>query len=360
KEWIDWPEIGRLSLRGDSFAWDRSGLTGNQLYLEGGAEHGESESMLVGVTAHQGQLNGGAFSAALAGAYGQVKPAPLGDHQLTLRARAQGRQWGVRSGPEALFEAEDFWSLSDAVQLEAGLGGGYWGLEPIVNPKVAFHYRPQSATHLFAGLRTATELPDFTELYLRRPARTANANLQAERIEGWAEAGASHRFTDATWGRLVADLRRSHRHIFLADLDGDGLWMPTNAVSEQFQPGVISQVRQAWAPGFNQQLTAGWRGVYPLGLSEIRLGTGFDGAFLDDKLGLELGVDAQMVSLSSQQLPGGGNGLGLFAEAEFSYAVSRDWRVMLQVTDVPIALNQPGPNYFAPIPLLSASAQYQF
>ena len=55
-------------------------------------------------------------------------------------------------------------------------------------------------------------------------------------LEGWAQLGASQRLTDMVWARLSADVRRSWRHIYWADLDADGLWQPLNAAGEQWSP----------------------------------------------------------------------------------------------------------------------------
>lgn len=373
KEWIDWAGVGRLNLEGQGFAWTRGALQGGQSFLAAGAEHGESEDFLARFDLQRGSLGTGLAAASpiapggmttmLARGFVQVRPAAVGDHQPTLQLTAQHRTWGTLSGPEAYALASDFWSLSDAVQLEAGLGGGYWGLEPILDPRVAFHYRPQASTHLFAGLRTQSELPDFTSLYLRRPASQANAALRAERIEGLAELGGSHRVSESLWASLSGALRRSHRHIYWADPTGIGLWTPLNAASEQWSPSADGRLQMQWLPNISQSLGYRFNTVQPLGFTEQRLGTSVDGRFMDQKLGVGLGLEGRWAALSSQQMPGGGNGFGVFAEAELEYVLTKDVSVSFSATDVPLALTQPGhagANYFVPIPLLSANVQYQF
>lgn len=373
KEWLDWGGVGRLNLEGQGFAWDRGAHQGGQSFLSGGFEHGESEDLLARFDVQRGQLgratgaasplNAADLAATLTRGHLKFRPLVTAEHQLTLQLTGQYRAWGTYAAPEAYLHAGDFWSLSDVVQLEAGLGGGYWGLEPILDPKIAFHYRPQAATHLYASLRTQTELPDFADLYLRRPATAANTGLQAERVEGWAELGASHRLTDAVWAGVDAGLRRSHRHIYWADPTGSGLWTPLNAGVEQYSPTAGGRAQIQWADALTQSLDYRYTTVQPLGMTEQRVGTSLETRFLDDKLGLGAGVEGRFVSLSSQQLPGGGQGMGVFAEASFDYALSKDVTVSLTASDVPLSLSQPGnpgSNFFVPIPLLTANVQYQF
>lgn len=373
KEWVDWAGVGRLNLEGQGFGWTRGALQGGQSFLAVGAEHGESENLLARLDVQRGQLGTGLAAASpigpgtlttsLARAFAQYRPAPAGDHQPTLQLTAQHRTWGALGGPEAYALASDFWSLSDTVQLEAGLGGGYWGLEPILDPKVAFHYRPQASTHLFAGMRTQSELPDFSALYMRRPASEANNSLQAERVEGLAELGGSHRLSEALWASLSGSLRRSHRHIYFADPSGTGLWRPLNAAVEQWSPQADGQLQLQWAPAVSQTLGYNFNTVQPLGFSEHRVGTHLDSRFLDQKLGVGFGLEGRFAALSSQLLPGGGSGFGLFAAAELEYVLNKDVSLSFSASDVPLALNQPGhagSNYFVPIPLLTANVQYQF
>lgn len=373
KEWLNWTGVGRLNVEGQGFAWNKGALQGGQSFLGGGYEYGESETFMARLDVNRGGLGSsmaaaspvapGDLATALARGTVQFRPAAVGDHQTSFSLTAQQRVWGSLSGPEAYLSANDFWSLSDAVQLEAGLGGGQWGFEPILDPKVAFHYRPQGSTHLFASLRTQSELPDFQALYLRRPASRANTALQSERVEGWAEVGGNHRLSENLWASVTGGLRRSHRHIYWADPQGTGLWTPLNATATQWEPTADGRLQLQWLPNLSQDLAYRFDTVQPLGTTEHRVGTSFDGRFLDQKLGLGLGVDARWVTLSALQLPGGGVGSGLFGEAKLEYALTQDVALSLTASDVPLLLNQPGnpgSNYFVPIPLLSANVQYQF
>lgn len=369
KEWLDWTGVGRLSLRGDSFQWNGTGPQSNgSLFVAGGLEHGDSPDFQVGLDSTFGRATSGGAVLTPAGpsldasrttARAQFRPAPQGDHQLTFQARGQLRAWGTLRGPEAYLSGQDFWSLSDAVQLEAGLGGGQWGFEPILDPKVAFHYRPQPETHLFTSLRTESVLPDFEALYLRRPA-VELAELQAERVEGRAELGASHRWSTDWFTGVTASLKRSHRHIFWSDADRNGLWRPLNALAEQWSPQLEARVQRQWLPALSQEATASWRTVNPLGFTETRLGTSLDGVLLSDRLGLLFGVEGRMVTLGSLQVPGGASGSGVFGEAELTYRFTPDWAFQVAASELPLVLNQPSANYFVPIPLLTANLQVQF
>jgi hypothetical protein len=198
---------------------------------------------------------------------------------------------------------------------------------------------------------------------MRRPASQANTALASERVEGLAELGGSHRLTEVVWGSLNAGLRRSFRHIYWADPTASGLWTPLNAAGEQWSPTADGRLQLQWLPTLTQEVGYRWMGTYPLGTSEHRLGTSFDARFLDQELGLGLGVEGRYDVLSIQQLPGGGSGYGVFGEAEVSYALTRDLSLSFTAADVPLALVQPGrptSNYSVPIPLLTVNAQYQF
>ncbi|HEY9721883.1 MAG TPA: hypothetical protein V6D47_07700 [Oscillatoriaceae cyanobacterium] len=366
QEALDWTNIGRLDARGDGFAWNQGALKGSQLYWHAGLEHGDSETFLMGVDADRGYLGDGSTLLAgngLAAHYGaraQYRPAPAGDHQFQLEGQAQYRAWGNQAGPEGYAKVSDFWSLSNQVQFEGALGGGYWGFEPVADPMVAFHYRPRPDTHFFTSLQSETELPNFADLYLRRAAAAPNPNLQAERVDGWGQLGASQRLTDALWGIVGLNLKHSLRHIYWADTTGSGLWTPVNASDVEWLPGAFGRLQIQWAPGISQQLAYGFDSAFPLGAMQHDLSTTLDGTLLDQRLELKVGLDGRMVTLSTSQSPGGGFGEALYAELGGSYALSSDWRLGLQATDVPLLLHQPAADYFMPLPLVSAKLQYEF
>ncbi len=371
KEWLEWTGVGRLGVAGQGFLWETPGtagtLTGGQNGLSVNAEYGESGELTAGVGYDRGQASATGKPDLLVNrtaVRGQWRPAAGADHQPKLEATGQHRVWGRQAGPEGYARVSDFWSLSDQVQLEGSLGGGYWGREPILDPGLTFHYRPAGSSHLFAGLRTASELPDFAALYLRRPATAPFDDLQAERVEGWASVGGSHRLTEQVWGRLAVDLRRSWRHIFWTDLDGDGLWQPTNAAGEQWSPMAEGRLQVQWLPVLQQELKYRWAGAFPLGVTEHRVGTTLEGEFGGAGLvpiGLSLGAEGRVATLSSQQVIGGATATGVFAEADLRFALTPDLSLGLSAADVPLALAQPqARNYFAPAPLLTIHAQYQF
>jgi hypothetical protein len=371
KEWLDWAGVGRLGAGGEGFAWEAPGaagpLRGGQNALAIDAEYGGLADFTGGVSYERGLASAAALpdlNVARTALRGQWKPAAGPDHQPKIEGTAQHRVWGRQAGPEAYVRASDFWSLSDVVQLEGSLGGGYWGREAIVDPGLTFHYRPAPSSHLFAGLKTASELPDFETLYLRRPATAPYDDLQAERVEGWATAGASHRLTEQVWGRLAVDLRRSWRHVYWTDLDADGLWQPTNAAGEQWGPQAEGRLQVQWLPTLQQDFRYRWAGVFPLGVTEQRLGTILEGEIAGpgaSPVSVSIGAEGRLASLSSQQVLGGASATGVFAEADIRYALTRDFSLGLTVADVPLALAQTqARNYFAPAPLLTVQAQYQF
>lgn len=366
QEALDWSQVGRLGVRGDGFAWNQGNLRGSQLYWHGSLEHGNAENFLLGVDMDRGFLGDGSTLLASSGlatryaARAQYSPPAIGDHQFKLEGQGQYRAWGNQYGPEGYARVSDFWSLTDQVQFETGVGGGYWGFEPIVDPLVAFHYRPRPDTHFFTSLRSETELPRFADLYLRHAAAAPNPNLQAERVDGWGQLGASQRLSDALWGIVGFNLKHSLRHIYFADPSRSGLWMPVNAADAEWLPGAFGRLQIQWAPGISQQLGYGFDSAFPLGMLEHDLSTSLNGTLLDQRLELKLGLDAKLVTLSGQQTPGGGSGQALYAELGGSYALGADWRLGIQATDIPLVLHQPATNYFVPLPLLSATLQYEF
>ena len=371
KEWVDWTGVGRLGVSGQGFGWEAQGatgaLTGGQNGLSVNAEYGEGGELSAGASYDRGLASAAGHPDLFVNTTalrGQWRPAMGGDHQPQVEATAQQRIWGRQTGPEGYVRVSDFWSLSDQVQLQGSLGGGHWGREAILDPGVTFHYRPATASHLFAGLRTASELPSFESLYLRRPATAPVDDLQAERVEGWASLGGSHRLNDQLWGRLTVDLRRSWRHIYWTDLDADGLWQPTNAAGEQWSPMAEGRLQLQWLPVLQQDFRYRWAGTFPLGATEHRVGTILEGDFSGPgtpPISMSLGAEARIATLSSQQVLGGATATGVFAEADLRYALTPDLSLGISAADVPLALAQPqARNYFAPAPLLTLNAQYQF
>lgn len=369
KEWIDWAGVGRLGASGQGFLWEAPGaagpLRGGQNHFGFTAESDQVGGFVAGVGYDRGQASAAGLPdllTARTAVRGAWQPASGPDHQPKIEATGQHRVWGRQAGPEGYLRASDFWSLSDQVQLEGSLGGGYWGREPILDPGFTFHYRPATASHLFLGLKTASELPDFEALYLRRPAAAPYDDLQAERVEGWASLGGSQRLTEQVWGRLAVDLRRSWRHVYWTDLDADGLWAPANAAGEQWGPMAEGRLQVQWLPVLQQDLRYRWAGTFPLGATEHRVGTIFEGDFGGSlPIGLSLGAEGRLASLSAQQVAGGATATGVFAEADLRFAVTPDLSLGLTAADVPLALAQPqARNYFAPAPLLTIHAQYQF
>jgi hypothetical protein len=243
------------------------------------------------------------------------------------------------------------------------LGGGYWGREPIVDPAFTFHYRPSALTHLFAGLKAKSELPNFQALYLRRPATAAADDLQAERIQGLAQLGGSHRITERVWLRSSLDLRRSLRYVYWSDPESDGLWKPLNADTEQWSPAAEAQVQIQWLPNFQQNLQAAMLTTWPLGYSELRAGTKIEGTLPGPAAPMTCSgaISARRANLVNAQILGGGTANGLFAETDIRYPLSRDVQISLRIADVPLILEQANArNYFAPVPLLTLNLQYQF
>jgi hypothetical protein len=367
KEALGWPGIGRADLQAHGFGWDRGGARGGQTWLAGTLEHGEGTDMLAGLDLDRGILETsrggvatGSMQAMTGTARAQWRPKVEGEHQPQLDGKAQYRQWGIQNGGEGYASARDFWSLSDQVQLEGGLGGGYWGREAIVDPLAVFHYRPTPSSHLYAGLKTASELPNFAALYLNRGSSAISPDLQSERVEGWATLGGSHRLSEALWGSLDLGLRRSHRHIFWADTAGLGQWLPLNAGSEQWSPTANARLQLQLGDG--PQIELGYAGlaVMPMGRQDHAIDAKVDTSFLEKRLDVSLGLVGRLATLSALQTPGGGSAGGAFALAEARYKITPDWNVGLHVNDVPLALTGLAAGYFAPNPWLTVNAQYQF
>jgi hypothetical protein len=367
QEDLDWTAIGRAEFTATGFAWGKSVNHGNQTYFQGVLDHDAGQGFSIGLDGDRGTLgaiHSGVADTDLNAQVGRVRgrwqPTVSGEHQPQVDLTGQYRQWGIQSGAESYLSVSDFWSLSDQVQLQGGLGGGYWGREPILDPQVTFHYRPAPATHLYVGLKTASELPDFASLYLQRPATAAATDLQAERVEGWATMGGSHRLSDALWGSLDFGFRRSFRHIYWADSQNTGLWTPTNAAMQQWMPTGAARLQYQWTDGPSIELGYAGLAVYPLGNTEHTADAKMDLHLLDQRLGVSLGVDARYAALSAAQLPGGGTALGAFAKAQITYQLTPDWSVGVHAADVPLTLDPTGATYFAPNPWLTLDAQYQF
>ncbi|MEB3223529.1 MAG: hypothetical protein VKS61_15755 [Candidatus Sericytochromatia bacterium] len=368
REWLDWPGLGRVGGLGETFGWEVDSLRGGQSAWAIALDLGQS-STWTGTLRHDrgaASVTGGAeLLVARTGAHTEWRPTGFAsDHQPLVALTAQHRVWGRQAGAEAYLRLADRWTLTDSLAMEWGLGGGHWGREPILDPSFTFHYRPSVLTHLFAGLKAASELPDFDGLYLRRPATAPNDDLNAERVEGWAELGGSHRLSERLWVRVTGDVRRSWRHIFWADPERDGLWVPLNAAGEQWSPRVDAQVQLEWKPRLQQTLRYRGRTTLPLGTTEHRVSTGLE-ASLPGPGGSPIAATAslawQQATLSALQLPGGGAATGLFAEADFRFPLTADLALGLRAADLPLLLQQPSArNYFAPAPLLTAYAQYQF
>ncbi|MEB3329656.1 MAG: hypothetical protein VKQ33_10530 [Candidatus Sericytochromatia bacterium] len=367
REWLDWPGVGRVGGLGETFGWELEGLRGGQSAWAAAVDLGHSSTWTGTLRHDRGAVSvAGAQDLLVArtGAHTEWRPSGLAsDHQPLVTLTAQHRVWGRQQGPEAYLRLADHWTLTDHLAMEWGLGGGYWGREPILDPAFTFHYRPSVLTHVFAGLRAASELPDFDGLYLRRPAAGPNDDLAAERVEGWAELGGSHRFSERLWARVTADLRRSWRHVYWADPEADGLWVPLNAPGEQWSPRLDAQLQLEWQPHVQQTLRYRGRTTLPLGTTEHRLSTGVEAALPGPTAPISASAHLtwQRATLAPVQVPGGAAATGLFAEADLRYPLTPDLGIGLRAADLPLLLQQPDArNYFAPAPLLTAYAQYLF
>lgn len=363
EENLDWKGIGRANLRATGYGWSPAGASGNQTFFAGSLDHDEGTDWSAGLDLDRGQANTTGAASLLtstARLRGRWRPTTGNEHQPQFDLTGQQRQWGVQNGPEGYFQMQDFWSLSDQVQLQGGLGGGYWGREPILDPMAAFHYRPTPATHLYASLKTATEVPDFESLYLERAYTGAAMDLQSERVEGWAQVGGSHRLTDALWGALDLGFRRSFRHIYWADPQGTGLWTPMNAAGEQWNPTAALRAQYQWTDGAMVEVGYSGSTVFPLDTTEHALSGRVDVSLLEKRLTASIGADAKLAVLSATQLPGGGSASGVFAKAQLTYRLTENLNLGLHASDVPLILDRTGTSYFAPNPWLTLDAQYQF
>jgi hypothetical protein len=367
REWLDWPGVGRLGGLGETFGWELDGLKGGQSAWAAAVDLGQSSTWTGTLRHDRGAMSvSGAQELLVArtGAHTEWRPTGLAaDHQPLVTLTAQHRVWGRQQGPEAYIRLADHWTLTDHLAMEWGLGGGYWGREPILDPAFTFHYRPTVLTHMFAGLKAQSELPDFDGLYMRRPAAAPNDDLAAERVEGWAELGGSHRFSERLWARVTGELRRSWRHVYWADLESDGLWMPLNAPGEQWSPRLDAQLQLEWQPRLQQTLRYRGRTTQPLGTVEHRLSTGLEASLPGPAapISVSAALTWQQATLTPLQLPGGGTAAGLFAEADMRYPLTPDLALGLRAADLPLVLQQAtARNYFAPAPLLTAYAQYLF
>ncbi|MEB3285640.1 MAG: hypothetical protein VKN33_10180 [Candidatus Sericytochromatia bacterium] len=367
RQWLDWPGVLKAGGSGEGFLWQTGDKSGGQSAYS--VALNSSFSPQWGATLHYdrglAQANGepDLYAQNTALNLNWAPPSLRSQHQLKVEMIAQQRIWGIQNGPEGYARLSDFWSLSEQVELEGSIGGGYWGREPIFDPAFTFHYRPSILTHLFAGLRAKSELPNFQTLYLRRPATAAALDLQSERIQGLAQAGGSHRLTERIWLRSTLELRRSLRYVYWNDSDSDGLWKPVNADIEQWSPSADAQIQIQWLPNFQQNLQAAVLTTWPLGYSELRGGTTIEGTLPgpDAAITCAGSLHARRAALVSAQVPGGGVANGIFAEADLRYPVSPDVQMSLRIADVPLILEQANAkNYFAPVPLLTLNLQYQF
>lgn len=367
RTWLDWPEILKAGGSGEGFSWQTGGLTGGQNAYSVALDSNISTQW--GATLRYDR--GLAQASGQPDLYTQNTSLDLhwhptstgGDHQLKVDVIAQQRIWGIQNGPEGYVRLSDYWSLSEQLELEGSLGGGFWGREPIIDPAFTFHYRPSVLTHLFVGLKTKSELPNFQALYLRRPATAAADDLQAERIQGLAQLGGSHRLTERLWLRSTLDLRRSLRYVYWNDSEADGLWKPVNADTEQWSPSIDAQLQMQWLPNFQQNLQASVLTAWPLGYSEFRAGTKLEGTLPGPAAPITCAASlyARRANLVDAQTRGGGVANGVFAETDIRYPLSKDVQMSLRIADVPLILEQASAkNYFAPVPLFTLNLQYQF
>ncbi|MEB3195837.1 MAG: hypothetical protein VKP62_01400 [Candidatus Sericytochromatia bacterium] len=366
REWLDWPGVARAGGNGEGFFWQAGGKEGRQNAYGLTLDLGPKRPWGASLRYERGAAEGASQSlyTQRAAAVANWRPQLGGkDHRSELDLTLQHRIWGKQDGAEGYVRFSDVWTLSDHLELEGALGGGYWGREPILDPSVLFHLRPSVLTHLFVGLKARSELPDFEALYLRRPATAANDDLQAERVQGWAQLGGSHRLTDQVWAHISGDLRQSKRLIFWSDKDGDGLWQPANNADDQWTQVLDGRLQINWLPGLQQNIKALVRSTQPLGFSELRLATNAEGSLPGPAapIAYSVSLDHRQAQLSTEQIQGGGLANGLFAEADLRYPLSQDLHLGLRIADVPLILNQPSaPNYFAPTPLLTGHVQYLF
>ncbi|GEM_PF-4488074 len=377
KEWFEWPKLGRVDLQAESLAWAQPSVRGNQSVYHAAYDYGETDDWLAGISLqrafNRSFVGGGSdplpmpilneaghLEASVLQARFQFRgqraeaPAPL------LKGQLQHRIWGVQSGFEGYFSASDSWSLAEPWRLEGRLGGGFWGREWIVDPGLMVHYRPNPSAHAFLGMKAQSVLPDFRDLYMLRLAAASNLDLQAERILGWAELGGSQRLSERVWLSAALDMKPTWRRVYWADPDQDGLWMPVNADQQQWCPAGRVRAQLQWAPMLQHDLHYQWEASYPLGWSEHKLGTTLEASLANTLLGVSVGADWRLATLSSLQTPRGGIGSGFFASTALRYRWTPDLSLILMASELPLAVTQPALNYFMPLPVLTLNAQYQF
>lgn len=353
---------GRLGLAG--LGWQAAPALAGQageatLDLDWGTDEGGLTGTLFGSAS---SLFASAPADALrAGASGRARLLADGFQTLTLEATAQARQWGANRGPEGYARLDDRLALGEAFALEVGLGGGWWGFEPILDPRLALDWRPAPGTDVRLEGRARTDLPDFDAL-LWRPAVAGNAALAAERHAGLGSFRLQQRFGEHLWGAATLTGSQLLRAIVLTDAAGSGLWTPVNLGAPQLAASARLELkRQAedpWAPALAYEADT----LQPYGQTRQRAEATLEGSFLDGRLGVGAGLAGKLDALAGAQTLAGVSrtGSGLFAGASLRYALTDALTLAFAASDVPLALNQPAANYYAPLPILTVHALYQF
>lgn len=362
---LDAGAYGRARLGLAGLSWQSSGAGTGSLGLASlDLDWGTDEAGLTGTLFADGGLlsvGPGPLTAGRAGGAGRVRLLDTGAHTLSFEATAQARQWGTLGGPEGYARLDHRLKLGEHLALESGLGGGWWGFEPIVDPKLALAWRPDEATDVRLEARSRTDLPDF-EALLWRPAVAANSGLAAERHTALGSFRLQRRFGEHLWGAATVTGSQLSRAIVLTEIPSGGAWMPVNLGAPQLagtaRLELKRQAEDAWAPELAYEADT----LYPYGQTRQRIEGHLKGALLDGRLGVEAGLTGKLDFLAPAQTISGVSrtGSGLFGQASVRYGLTEAWTLAFSASDLPLALSQPAANYYAPLPILSLHALYQF
>lgn len=290
-------------------------------------------------------------------------------HDLALELSLGERMTDRRNDTQTYLKAADDWTLRPDLGLNASFGVGELYGNFVADPGLALRYRPSDATELSAGVRSETEMPSFSELYLSRRYVAGNGALVDERIPLRLDLTATHRLGDRWHAKASASYLKADRWIAWREAaGGQGLWQPFNPglsgdVGSRAQTGILGEVSaqyQSWEAG-SQDFFYRWRSIEPLGEIAQEAGTMHHSSWLHGKLDVEIGGSILLQQLGLGQAQGAtSTGWQCLLEGGATYQFTPAFAAYLRADALPLKQVQPAANFFAPDALAVAGVTVGF